>query len=690
MRRGGWYGVAVLGLLLTAGGIATRVWSRTSAGQFDPVGAVIALTSLAVSLIAIRQAAQAQVKDDTDVQAMAARLAVVVGAAETKARQHLLGMHDRAIDVEFVFDRAPVHDAVGAKTKGNLQGVVDYYRRLSPRRVVITGAGGSGKTVLAVELILRLLEGRGPDEPVPVRLSAALLDTTRPGPSAVSDWLVDHLKRTFSLSETAARQLVEARMVLPVLDGLDEMDAANEPGYGSRAAQTIRACNAYLDSGRKAAMVITCRIGHYEALEAAREWVRDAARVTVSPVKVADACSFLTGRTGDEERWKPVLKALRPGGSKALGAALSTPWCLTLAAVVYDQRNPVTGTYLRDPADLVSSNLDTEARVRDHLLDLFIPAAAALHGGRYSSDRVRGWLVTLACYLKDNSSASGLPAQAGDEQAMPGTDLILHQLWPIVGMRRPRIVSLCIATLVGGVLVSLASANLYSASLRSQIAAFALMAFVFYVCVRIQWRVRLPAPIYVDFRRLRTRQGLAEAAARAKRDFLIALAAGALGGFVAEILKGPLAALEAALLTGVPAGLMLGISQGLPRAHYLSVGPRGPVRIANSLWFIASPVAALAVGLVEGLNSGAIAGVTSAGAVVLIGILFGPFFFSARQGRYFALLLCSRRWSSGWLPWRLGHFLDWCYAAGLLRIAGVGYQFRHREFLEYLAGRRVP
>jgi hypothetical protein len=60
---------------------------------------------------------------------------------------------------------------------------------------VVTGAGGSGKAVLAAQLIPRLLGERAPDDPVPVRMSAVRLD------------------------------------------------------YASRAGQVIRSCNAYLLSG---------------------------------------------------------------------------------------------------------------------------------------------------------------------------------------------------------------------------------------------------------------------------------------------------------------------------------------------------------------------------------------------------------------------------------------------------------
>jgi hypothetical protein len=45
----------------------------------------------------------------------------------------------------------------------------------------------------------------------------------------------------------------------------------------------------------------------------------------------------------------------------------------------------------------------------------------------------------------------------------------------------------------------------------------------------------------------------------------------------------------------------------------------------------------------------------------------------------------------GRLPWRLGRFLHWCYTdAGLVRTAGIAYQFRHRELQDYLARHPQP
>ncbi|MFE4976011.1 hypothetical protein ACFRAR_28385 [Kitasatospora sp. NPDC056651] len=54
--------------------------------------------------------------------------------------------------------------------------------------------------------------------------------------------------------------------------------------------------------------------------------------------------------------------------------------------------------------------------------------------------------------------------------------------------------------------------------------------------------------------------------------------------------------------------------------------------------------------------------------------------------RYLVFILCSR----GRLPRRLGAFLDHCCDAGLMRVSGSSYQFRHRELQHWLTAHPDP
>src|SRR5262249_24102311 len=155
---------------------------------------------------------------------------------------------------------SPAHHATGAAPHGTLEEVATYYHALRPGRLVITGAPGAGKTVLALHLMLLLLADRAPGGPVPVRLSLSTFDPNR---NKLDDWLADHLTRPYRLRPTAAAALVDARLILPVLDGLDEMDASETPGRDSRAAAALEAMNSYLYGTTKGQLVLTCRSTPY-------------------------------------------------------------------------------------------------------------------------------------------------------------------------------------------------------------------------------------------------------------------------------------------------------------------------------------------------------------------------------------------------------------------------------------------
>ena len=98
------------------------------------------------------------------------------------------------------------------------------------------------------------------------------------------------------------------------------------------------------------------------------------------------------------------------------------------------------------------------------------------------------------------------------------------------------------------------------------------------------------------------------------------------------------------------------------------------------------PAFGLTFGLMYGLEAGLTTGPIDAALGLALGLTTG-FTGGSADMRYAALLLCTRRWGRHRLPWRLGRFIHWCYGAGLLRIAGTAYQFRHRELQDHLASR---
>ncbi len=116
-----------------------------------------------------------------------------------------------------------------AALDGRLDQVVEVYRRVGSRRLVVLGRAGSGKTVLTTRFVLDLLGAQDLRDPVPVIFS---LGSWHPERVGLRDWMAEQLTRDHPFlgapgpsGGTLAAALVDAQRVLPVLDGFDEIAA---------------------------------------------------------------------------------------------------------------------------------------------------------------------------------------------------------------------------------------------------------------------------------------------------------------------------------------------------------------------------------------------------------------------------------------------------------------------------------
>jgi hypothetical protein len=152
--------------------------------------------------------------------------------------------------------------------------------------LLLLGAPGAGKTILLIELARALIERAAADEtlPIPVIFPLSSWGAQR---RPLGEWLVDELRRQYDVPPAVAVAWRDGDALLPLLDGLDEVDAEQREAC-------VAAINAYR-AERLAPLVVCSRRDEYMAL-ATRLRLQLAA--AVQPLDVAGVETVLAGASG--------------------------------------------------------------------------------------------------------------------------------------------------------------------------------------------------------------------------------------------------------------------------------------------------------------------------------------------------------------------------------------------------------
>ncbi|MFF5303538.1 NACHT domain-containing protein [Streptomyces sp. NPDC013161] len=636
------------------------------------LGFPLGVVGIVLAVMALRKPVEGN--DAELAHGWASTLAKQVETGESAVWRQLLGDDTRRINLAYVLRSTTVRPAAApaagrltadGPSPATLPDIVTYYRSTRPLRLVVTGAAGAGKTVLALELLLALIDGRSDDEPVPVRIPLSRWDTER---QSLPELLQQRLTEAYDWPADLAASLVRHHLILPVLDGLDEMDplvnGSPDPA-APRATAVVRALNTYQHGRDAGPLILTCRTHHYDALTS-NTGVLDAAHIAVAPVDTDGARTYLTDRALDAAHWQPLLNhlATHPGGP--LATVLSTPWRLCLTATVYHHDG--------DPAELLA--LPDAHTLDQHLLARYIPAASRTtpNPRGYTPQDVHRWLHHLTTHLDPTGT---LPATA--PQNAEATDLVLHELWPLAGRTRVRGTDAFLTTLTTLTVLPLAwtAPPWLTGPLAVTISAWAAVSGVN--------AIKTGSPRHLADPR-RTLEGRRELAFALMVGPAVGLAVGLAAGSTYGSTYGSMSALSVGLTVGLLAVLR-------PRQPGTSLGARAVIRsdamVGLTFALTGALMGALAVGIPVGFDIGSTGGLTLAltdglAAGLTFGLAAGStagLAAGARASRRYAVfLLCSRRR----LPFRLGLFLDWAVTAGLTRYSGPAYQYRHRELQHWL------
>jgi NACHT domain len=582
------------------------------------------------------------------------------------------------------------------------------FRALDRRRLVILGGAGTGKTTLAVQLVLHLLASRQDDEPVPVLVSVAGWDPhVHP---RLQDWLTVRLEQDYpalratALGGNGPRTLVARSHVLAVLDGLDELP---DPAR----ARVIVALNRSLS--RSDQLILTSRTDEFVgAVRTAADVITSSSVIEPQPLSVGVAAGYLRGCLPRRltPRWQQILTALRTPESSPAAAALAeitaTPLGLWLVRTVYI----AAGT---DPAPLLDPGcFSSAAALRAHLFDQLIPALIAT---RLPSDdpaepfrprrvwdpaQVRRWLGYLADLLNHMPTADD---RTGTRD-LAWWELARHCL-------RPHILPMT-AWLTAGALAWLrVGRNALSWADESPGFADLHLAGRTSILTRLLIRNILGRRGVVS--------GLVTAVVTALvttvvSDLQTGLTFGVLVGLAVGLVSGlmdgliewaetptpegradtPMANWRADRTLNLTRSVAGGVAGAVVLALIVTIGTKVGFGLRLTLPPVPAIILALAIGLLFGVGLGLAVGLVY--GLALAPVLAVPLGFAGGltigigEGRHHAWVAYTvatyRLALKHRLPRRLMPFLDDAHRLGLLRAVGPIYQFRHAELQDHLAG----
>jgi transcriptional regulator with XRE-family HTH domain len=252
--------------------------------------------------------------------------------------------------------------------------IIDVYDA-ADGELLILGDPGAGKTTLLLELTRELLSRAEQDEshPLPFVFNLSSWATKRQG---LAEWLVEELNTKYGVPHKLGRTLVEKDEILPLLDGLDEVDTNDRTAC-------IEAINSYRQERGLSSLVVCSRSTDYLA-QATR--VQLGCAVEIQPLTDQQIDDYLTSAG---EPLEALRMALRQDAS--LREITSTPLMLSVLTLTYHDSSV-------EELPGASSPADRQHRVFEHYIEHVLKRRGSATS--YPSQHTIGWLTWLAQQMK--------------------------------------------------------------------------------------------------------------------------------------------------------------------------------------------------------------------------------------------------------------------------------------------------
>ena len=246
--------------------------------------------------------------------------------------------------------------------------------------LLILGDPGSGKTTILLNLARQLLLSaeQTPAAPIPVVFNLSSWAQHR---TPITEWLIDELNQRYDIPSQLGRSWVEQDQILPLLDGLDEVQREHRLA----CAQAI---NQYRGDHGTTPLVVCSRTADYEAIG---ERLRLAGAIALLPLTEAQIDQHIasSGRLPELRQ-----RLLDDPTSRKLAAS---PLMLSIMLLTYNEGSQVQ-----------HNQSDGLAAQQRRLFETYVERMLARKGEhqRYPTPRMRAWLSWLAHSMAQQGQSS--------------------------------------------------------------------------------------------------------------------------------------------------------------------------------------------------------------------------------------------------------------------------------------------